>query len=40
MTAINIALSQLPSRPRRGEGIAFYIGNAGRESISPVSFVL
>ena len=32
VAAINVALTQLPSRPRRGEGIAFYIGSAGKEA--------
>ena len=32
VTAINVALTQLPSRPRRGEGIDFYIGSAGKEA--------
>lgn len=29
VTAINVALSLLPARPRKGEGVAFYIGNTG-----------
>ena len=40
VTAVNVALSLLPQKTRKGEGIAFYIGNAGKSLQSKEAFSL